>query len=425
MTLPCPGSHSLTLVLDPHLGDNKTGKSLYTGVMKIEAMYLGTWFQRTSLHLREIERFVKHRQGIPGLDNKRLEELWEVLSPHEVTYHEGDFDYLAIRCGEATVSITEDGVILIRWPLKDVRATRERLEKFYSQRLGPVLNYLFSLGAPLPHALRDVKEAYPILLAGSDLTTADVELIFQEIEDAIHSRVASDALEIFRGEVIDLFNLRGGDLRAELHEDLFRHLIFAREFEEQLASYLFLHRQMWETIARARSSKTMRYRDFPAVRYQLLQYLQILQFVTARLAQMKDILMGRQAVIASLPFDESVLKLDRFEHLETDQKYVSHLWEMTTNYVEDTLGLLESLFQENTQRELNTLKFVTLITALTGFFGMNIAFPWEERWAYTFPSSFAVVLLIAVIALSFYHLVRALLYNRRFAISTPKVSKHK
>ena len=58
-----------------------------------------------------------------------------------------------------------------------------------------------------------------------------------------------------------------------------------------------------------------------------------------------------------------------FENLQGNQRYVYHLWEMTTEYVNDTLRLLASLFEENTQRELNALKLTTLTAALTGFLG--------------------------------------------------------
>jgi Mg2+ and Co2+ transporter CorA len=93
---------------------------------------------------------------------------------------------------------------------------------------------------------------------------------------------------------------------------------------------------------------------------------------------------------------------------------------MTIDYVKDTLNFLESLFQENTQRELNTLKFITLIAAITSFFGMNIAFPWDERWHEIYVSSFTVVAIIAVVCFIFYFVLKLLIYNRYFTIQKKK-----
>jgi Mg2+ and Co2+ transporter CorA len=112
--------------------------------------------------------------------------------------------------------------------------------------------------------------------------------------------------------------------------------------------------------------------------------------------------------------------IERFEFLAASRDYVSDLWQMTIEYVEGTLKLLESLYSENTQRELNTLKYITLVGVLTGFFGMNIAFPWEERWSQVSASSLSVVVLIGVAAVIFYFFLRYFIHNRRFTINKNK-----
>ena len=52
-----------------------------------------------------------------------------------------------------------------------------------------------------------------------------------------------------------------------------RHMVFAREFERQLSDGLRLHREIWDRISAIRESKNMRYRDFPAIRHHLLDFL--------------------------------------------------------------------------------------------------------------------------------------------------------
>jgi len=170
---------------------------------------------------------------------------------------------------------------------------------------------------------------------------------------------------------------------------------------------LYLHRELWEKISYIREKRTIRYRDFPRVREEMLDYLETMSFVKARLEQMKDILSERE--ISSNQYVMKILtdlSLDRFAYLDAGQNYISHLWQMTTEYVHGTLSLLESLFNEHTQREITTLKYVTVVGVLTSFFGMNIAFPWEDRWSNVFRSSFEVVGLILLLAVSFYYFLK-------------------
>ena len=137
----------------------------------------------------------------------------------------------------------------------------------------------------------------------------------------------------------------------------------------------------------------------------------------ARLQQMEDIIETKKAIHQSKESSELVdLKIDRIDNFIGDVKYVKDLWEMTIGYAKDTLHLLESLSQENIQKELSALKFITLIGAITSFFGMNIAFPWEERWPSIFHSSFVVMGIIILISFAFYYFLRIFIYNRRFKL---------
>jgi membrane protein YdbS with pleckstrin-like domain len=78
---------------------------------------------------------------------------------------------------------------------------------------------------------------------------------------------------------------------------------------------------------------------------------------------------------------------------------------------------------ENTQRELRLLQQVTIASMLVGFFGMNIAFPWEERWPNTFLSSFMVFGIIIIMMIVFCQIIKRVISNRRFRISSAKNDK--
>ncbi len=386
----------------------------------IERIYLGTWFQRTSLHLREIYNFLKNGQAIEGLETERVRNYWKNLSVGDVIFHEETaIDFIETKIDGITVTITEDGVILMTLPAGEISQTIATLEEFYIKKLSPAISYLFSRGAPLPKELANIKNIHPHFLVGRNLPPEEIQAIFGRYNEVSISSVSNSDMEIVFGKTITTLNfLKEKEvLSASQTEELLRNIVFFREFEQQLNSYLNLHRSIWDAIAQIRDAKDFRYRDFSKIRQRILEFLKTLAFVEARLSQMNDILLLRTHLI-----DRQIRKnlidlgLDKFEQLDASKNYIIHLWQMTIEYAKGSLTLLESLYQENIQRELSMLKFITLIGAIASFFGMNIAFPWEERWSSIFMSSIIVVITIIVLCFGFYYLLRHFIYNRRFII---------
>lgn len=381
-----------------------------------DRLYLGTWLQRTSLHLKEFYNFLHYKQGVAGLNPKKIMELWDKLAPDGVVFaDEHNYETVKVVSRGVMITVTEDGVVRLEAAVKgSLEETRQKLESFYTNIFGPTFAYLFGHGAPLPRLLAELKTVFPLILVTN--SEQNYPKLFEQGKDEAYHSVNSENLKIKFGHQLHLFVIANQPEDYSLNE-LLENIIFYREFEDQLARYLNLHRELWEEISRVRESKSLRYKDFPLVRQKLLEFQKTLSFVKARLAQMDDIIKARSTLLTpTLRKELEDLGYYRFDHLQSNQLYLSHLWEMTIEYANETLILLDSLFQENTQRELSTLKFITFITALTGFFGMNIAFPWEERWPATAAFSVLVVLLLVIGALLFYVLLKAFIYNRRFVI---------
>lgn len=392
--------------------------------MNIEQAYVGAWFPRTSLHLRELYRFLKDGEGVRGLDVRTVRSHWRSLSARNVSFHEEqELDFVRAACGDIELSLSEDGVMLLKCGLADAKKAIRKLETFYTQKFGPAVSYLFSRGAPLPKVLTSIEDVYPIPLVVKHLSRPEVLQLLATFNDTLVSTVSSADVELYSGTTVVVLNIFQGSLFAseELIEEFVECIVFFREFESQLRSYLELHRSMWDEIANVRESRALRYKDFPTVRERILGFLTSISFVKARLAQMMDIIIAREfAISAELKAQLPRLGLNRFVALQAQQKYVEDLWKMTHEYADGTLGLLNSLFQENTQRELNALKLVTLVAAITSFFGMNIAFPWEERWSGASWSFYIVILLITSVLFVFYYVMRQMIYNRYFTIRSNK-----
>lgn len=386
--------------------------------MRIEEVYLGTWFQRTALHLQELHEFLRTGRGIQKGEEKKLLALWRQMAPEHVTLEEDTaLHFVHAVCSGIELTMTEDGVLLLRARGKDLASMRKQLEAFYASLLGPAITQLFRRGAPLPKELTEVRETYPLLVVLHDSTFSERRHLLARTRDQMLAEIRAPGLDVLVGNVIQLYDVGERGPQGPALTELLRNMVFFREFERQLSRYLNLHRILWEDIARVRNSKRIRFRDFPAVREQLLHHFETLSFVKARLQQMTDIMEARKAS-ASTSGRRLLEQLgwDRFTQMQAAQTYVSHLWEMTIEYAQGTLTMLTTLYEENTQRELALLKYITLAAAVTGFFGMNIAFPWEERWADTLMYSLGVIAILIAAIIVFSLGLKLIIYNRRFTL---------
>ena len=385
--------------------------------MGIERIYLGTWHQRTNLHLEEVYHFIRGEEGVKGLEAGKTGELRSRLAATDFVFNEMRVNDVRFSSGRFSVSLSEDGVLLVSSPDSDPATAVDALSKFHRTVLDPVLHHLYSRGAPVPKTIAKIEDTFISVIVGRGISDADARRMFTPFRDEPHSHASADGISIYAGDELIVIDLGGIDIAQDALTDLIRDLVFFREFERQLHSYLRMHRRIWDGISRIREAREMRYRDFPSVRSSVMGFQKTLGIVKARLAQMEDIMAARRLAeekgMAKLLAD---LGMYNFSSLFASKKYIAHLWDMTTDYADDTLKLFETLYMENTQRELNALKIITLLTALTSFFGMNIAFPWEDRWHDKADSTVIVVAVISAAAFIVYYALKIMIHNRHFVL---------
>ena len=302
--------------------------------------------------------------------------------------------------------------------IDDLVSSVKKIGDFYINRFGPSLAYLFSRGAPLPQTLVDMKEIYPMIIFGEDISQNEAKKIFDLQNDQLLTQVSSDDLTIFYGKEVEVINTQKTDTN-KMFDSFIINLVFTRSYSELLKRYLTAHRSVWTDISLIKESRELRYRDFPATRNKILNFLKTISFIQTRLQQMSEIISARNAFVSKTEKQKlSDLGLESFDVLKSSSLYFLNLWQMTGDYANSTLTLFESLVEENTQREIRMLQQVTIAGMIVGFFGMNIAFPWEERWPSIFISSFVVIGAIILAMIIFYQVFKKIIDNRRFNISS-------
>src|SRR5687768_4547293 len=317
---------------------------LYFAHMRIERLYLGTWTQRTNLHLQEVYRFLVQGSGVVGLEPSKTAELRSALGVESVIFRESLINTVSVTCGGRPVTFTEDGLVIISSKANDIKTGYDALSAFRTGSLEPALNHLFSRGAPLPKQRVDIDPEEVLLVVVRGATDEEVSATFASFGDVPHSHSSAEGIRVMTGEKFELIDLGEAAVSEADMDGFVRDLVFFREFDRQLHAYLREHRRIWDKVSAIRDARSMKYADFPAVRTEIMSFEKTLGIVRARLAQMDDILGARRAgeektvarILAGLGMFD-------FNSLHASRRYVSHLWDMTDDYADGTLGMLEAL----------------------------------------------------------------------------------
>ncbi len=393
--------------------------------MILERAYFGAWLPRTMIHLEEVYDFLRFGRASDDLDAREIREHHARLALSHVQFVDNDdYNIIEADCDGIGVTITEDGVILLEITVTEVIRDTERIEKFYTTRLGPALAYLFSRGAPLPISLGEVQEIYPRIVVGRNISTTQAEQIFTTIADTLLATRQANGYRVMFGHISEIIDISGTRKSASLAltiKELVCYTVFIRGFSQLLTQYLATHRSIWEKVTRVREKEIIRNKDFTKLRMQTLDTLATISFVQARMKQMGNILHARERITP--PHIQQLLHtlgFSRYEALEATLDYTKNLWQMTADYVNDTMSLLESVQEENSQRELRILQLATVGSVIVGFFGMNVPFPWQEEWQVSSASILLVTGLVILGMILFYLFIRIMIVNRRFVINRQK-----
>ena len=136
--------------------------------MRIEKVYIGGWFQRTTLQLSEIYDFLREGKSELALDKKKLVKLHDALDLSTIDYGIDGLEFIKVttRAG-VNIKIVEDGLIVLND--SDINEFSlfndiDSLASYYETKLSPAIGYIFSLGAPVPKELANIETVFPYFI---------------------------------------------------------------------------------------------------------------------------------------------------------------------------------------------------------------------------------------------------------------------
>jgi hypothetical protein len=117
--------------------------------MKIEKLSIGTWFQRTTLHLSEVWSLIDVSGKDTLFEKGDLTNLRENLKITKSSRVAEEFESVCFESEHGFSGfVHEDGLVIISClDITDPKEDTLRLKKFYEDIFSKAISYLFSKGA--------------------------------------------------------------------------------------------------------------------------------------------------------------------------------------------------------------------------------------------------------------------------------------
>lgn len=238
-----------------------------------------------------------------------------------------------------------------------------KMRDYYETKLSPALNYLFSLGAPAPKELASIENVYPYFIVMEKATKSEMRDLLAKTEGEKYFEFNNPKYDVMRGDKYYFVNNKtksDSEIERYIEEQ-----VFIREFKGQLHRYLNVHRVVWDKIDEVKSHKKVRGADIVKYTTMLEGYAKTIGLIDGRIKQMGTYLATREKIAKSDTELAEFLEISgyRYETLNDTLDYIRHLWDMTYKYVDQALHQFEGLKSDVTNKSVNSLAIVTLVSA--------------------------------------------------------------
>ena len=332
-------------------------------------VYYGGWYQRTTLHLSEVYDLLYRANSNLPLDKQKLENYKNSLQFESVTRESGYLEYVLAKTKDGiTLKYFEDGLYLLETTSDDVNSARERLESFFDDLLNPAISYIFSLGAPTPKILANIKQNHPsVVIVESDNHTR--YKVDPDVFGEVYSLIDSEKLTVFKTPNFILIAVAKSDIKKAT--SLVEMQIFFREFKDQLEKYLNIHRNIWEEITLIKEKGSIKGMDVVKNRMKLDSYDRSINLINNRINQMGSYVKTRQSMSSELGIEEHLAKVFdyKFETLINTLSYIKEVWAMTDDYVKNVILVLTDIENQSLNNSIRSLQVITSLGVVSGIFG--------------------------------------------------------
>ena len=331
-------------------------------------VYFGGWYQRTTLHLTEIANFFADGRSDLPLAKEKLIKLQEGLDLKRVSREAGYLEYVrAVSQEGIRIHYYEDGLYVLKLASNNIDEAKEKLENYYNEKFAPAIAYIFSLGAPTPKELANIKTVHPIAVGvvDKDPEGFEVEAKYGEV----YSSITSSELTVKKTP--GFIFLVAEPKYKDFTEGLVEMQIFFREFKDQLQKYLDIHRKLWEEISDIKERKQIKGKEVEKVRLQLDAYLKTINLISSRINQMGTYVHTRADIAKEMKLTEHLSSIFqyKFDVLTNTHSYIKEIWTMTNNYLSAAIGVIAEIKGQATNKSIQSLQLITTYGVVGGIIG--------------------------------------------------------
>lgn len=325
----------------------------------------GGWYQRTTLHMSEIyDLFVKGDSNL-DLSKEELSKFQKSLDLESISRESGYFDYIkAVTRSGIEIRYYEDGLYVLEIQDEDVVLGQDKLETYFNEKLNPAISYIFSLGAPTPKVLANIKTTHPVVVTILDNKMEPDEETFGKV----YTKISSNGFNVYKTPRYIFITSEKDNPNIK---DIVEMQIFFREFKDQLEKYLSIHRNIWEEISEIKESKTIKGTQVDEVRGKLDGYQKTISLISNRINQMGSYINTRSSISKKLQIDEDLVLMFeyKFETLTDTLSYIKEIWKMTGDYLASAISNLVEIKNQSTSSNLKSLQTITSIGVISGVLG--------------------------------------------------------
>ena len=342
--------------------------------MKISNVYVGGWFQRTMLQLTEIYDFLRDVKSQLKLDNDKLLEYRKALEIGKIDYEVSGEEYIAFTTAQnIKVKIFEDGLIVLnnmQVSEDTLFADIDKVTDYYENKLSPAINYLFSLGAPVPKELANIETVYPYFIVLDNATKENIADLLSRTEKQKYFEFNNAKYDVVRGDKYNFINNKKQSI--ENIEKYLEEQIFIREFKGQLHRYLNIHRIIWEKIDAVKEQANVKGSDIVKFTTKLERYAKTVNLIDGRINQMGTYISTREKIAKNDPELAEFLAISgyRYETLRDTLDYIKYLWDMTQTYLSSAQTLFKGFKEDVTSSSVDNLTIVTSMPAGASIIGL-------------------------------------------------------
>ena len=326
----------------------------------------GGWYQRTTLHLSEIYNFLSKGKSDLELNGAKLKNLHEKLDLKSVNMETSYLDYIkAITKQGIEIRYYEDGLYVLEIASEDIERSVKLIDNYFEKCFKPAVDYIFSLGAPTPKILSNMKDIHTIVISKyfREHSRFDVPGKFGNV----YSKTTSRDISVYKTP--QYIFIVGMPNKKESMRVIVEMQIFFREFKEQLHKYLNIHRKIWEEISDIKERKFVKGKEVEFYRAKLETYKKTIDLINNRINQMPS--HTRASIAKYLNVEKHLIELFRykFEDLFNSLEYIKELWKMTEKYVNSSIQVLVEISNKTAVSGIRSIQVLASIGVFTGIVG--------------------------------------------------------